>query len=220
MSLLESERVRDLLERAGLGDLSPKRVRAVVLLAAIVAGFALWRFWPSPPAAEATFDAGSEPVASSESTPSPPPEVVVHVAGAVMRPGVYRLAPGSRVNEAIAIAGGGLGSAALDSLNLARILADGERVYVPTTEEVASGVVPEASGGTGGPSGSAAGTVDINRADAAELETLPGIGPTTAQKIVDDREANGPFAKPEDLMRVPGIGPKKFEALRDLVTCG
>jgi competence protein ComEA len=121
-------------------------------------------------------------------------------------------------------AGGPTQDAAPDAINLARLLADGEQIYLPTSDEVAAGTVagPAAATGTGGASASPAGgaVVNINSATAAELETLPGVGPSTAQKIVDDREKNGPFSVPDDLMRVPGIGPKKFEAMRDLVSCG
>ena len=228
MSLLESERVRSLLAAAGLGGLSSRTTAAVLAVSGIAVALAVWRFWPSASAPEVAFDEGdTAPVVGSvEASEAPPAEVVVHVAGAVMRPGVYRLPPMSRVTDAIAAAGGPLGSAACDALNLARIVSDAERVYVPTQGEVSEGAgeVGAADGWTGESASagavSAAGVVDINRATPAELETLPGVGPATAQKIADDRETNGPFAKPEDLMRVPGVGPKKFEAMRAQVTCG
>lgn len=223
--------MRDVLDRAGLGGLSPRALRAAVALGGIVVALGLWRFWPAAPAPEVAFDApaalSEEASVSEEESQAPLPEVVVHVAGAVIRPDVYSLPPGSRVVDAIKAAGGGLGTAATGSLNLARIVCDGEQVYVPTVEEVAAGLVPDeavlSGGGAGegvGSGASANGVVNINRASAAELEELPGVGPATAQKIMDDREANGPYAKPEDLMRVPGIGSKKFEAMREFVTCG
>jgi len=220
-----SERVAELLERAGLARLHPRTQKAVVALALLTIGLGLWRFWPSAPAPEVAFDDAPPEAASTPVGDGAPAEVeaqiVVHVVGAVMRPGVYALPAGSRAADAIEMAGGGLGNAALQSLNLARILADGEQVYVPTADEVAAGVVsPPAVPGVAGTSADAGGLVDINRASAAELDALPGVGPSTAQKIVDDREANGPFSSPEDLMRVSGIGAKKFDALKDLVTCG
>lgn len=228
MSVLESEKVSELLERAGLGAMPPRKVAAVAAFAVILLGLGLWRFWPQAPVPEASFDAGvaeaAEAAAAEEASASPVPDIVVHVVGCVMRPGVYSLAPGSRVDDAIRAAGGALGPAALESLNLARILADGEQVYVLSADQVAAGTVPGAGGtlGAAGPvsGGTAGGKVDVNRASAAELEELPGVGPSTAQKIVDDRTKNGPFKKPEDLMRVPGIGPSKFEAMKDMVTCG
>jgi len=225
MSPLVSDRVQGLLERAGLGGLQPSTQRAVLVLAVLVVGLGLWRFWPAAPAPEVAFDDAAEagaPAAGEDSQAVvAEADIVVHVVGAVIRPEVYSLPSGSRVADAIKAAGGGLGNAALGSLNLARILADGEQVYVPTADEVAAGVVspPAAPGGVSS-GADAGGLVDINRASAAELDALPGVGPSTAQKIVDDREANGPFSTPEDLMRVTGIGAKKFDALKDLVTCG
>lgn len=227
MSLLDSDRMQEVLERAGLGELQPRTLKAVLLLGVVVVGFGLWRFWPVAPAPEVAFDttesadSGVEDE-STESSAEAEPGVVVHVVGAVMRPGVYSLAPGARVTEAITAAGGALGNAALESLNLARILADGEQVYVLTVDQVASGAGPPAAPtGAGLHAGATSGAqVDINRASASELDELPGVGPSTAQKIVDDREANGPFKTPEDLMRVPGIGTKKFESMREYVSCG
>lgn len=228
MSFMESDRVRDILARAGLERLPPGAVGAGLVVLALMAALALWRFWPAAPAPEVSF--ATEPAEVAEEslpeTAAPEPELVVHVTGAVLRPGVYTMSPGDRVADAVAAAGGALGSAASDAVNLARIIADGERIYIPTLEEMEAGVLENggtgAEWGAGAPAGavSAAGVVDINRATVTELETLPGVGPATAQKIVDDREANGPFATPEDLMRVPGIGAKKFEAMRDQVSTG
>jgi competence protein ComEA len=225
---MESDRVREILARAGLERLPPRVVGAGVVVLALMAALALWRFWPTAPAPEVVFTTEAvEPAAASmPETAAPGPELVVHVTGAVLRPGVYTMSPGDRVADAVAAAGGALGCAASDAVNLARIIADGERIYIPTLEELEAGLSGDAEGGpewgAGASAGavSAAGVVDINRATVAELETLPGVGPATAQKIVDDREANGPFAAPEDLMRVPGIGAKKFEAMRDQVSTG
>ena len=222
MSLLESQRVRELLDRAGLGEVAPRTLKAVLLLATIVIGIGVWRFWPAAPQPEIPFDADEAPQETEEEAEAPPPDIVVHVTGAVVRPGVYHLPCGSRVADAITIAGGGLGTAALDSLNLARILSDGEQVCVLTLDQVASGAGPPAAtaGAATGAGSSQGSKVNINQATAEELENLPGVGPATAQKIVEDRETNGPFAAPEDLMRVPGIGAKKFESMREYVVCG
>ncbi|MDO8879979.1 MAG: ComEA family DNA-binding protein [Coriobacteriia bacterium] len=224
MSFLDSERVSELTRRAGLAQLGPGALRGVAALVVLVIGIGLWRFWPTSPGPEVAFETGSaapEVAASADVTDAPPPVLVVHVAGCVARPGVYDLPAGARVADAVAAAGGVLDGAATDSVNLARLLSDGEQVYLPSEEEAAGGG-PAAAAPAGAHAGSAAaaGTVNINAASATELEALPGVGPATAQKIVDDREKNGPFAAPEDLMRVPGIGPKKFEALADLVTTG
>lgn len=137
--------------------------------------------------------------------------VVVDVAGVVRRPGVYRLPPGSRVHEAIDAAGGARRGAQLGSLNRAAILQDGQQVLVQSeSTEVADG---PGDGGAGGGS-----TVNVNAADAAALDALPGIGVVTAERIVADREANGPYASLDDLDRVPGIGPATVESLREVAT--
>jgi competence protein ComEA len=135
--------------------------------------------------------------------------VLVDVAGWVRRPGVYRLATGARVHEAIAAAGGAKPGADLAALNRAAPLVDGQQVLVAR-----AGAEPD--GGAGGADGSMA--VSINRADAAALDELPGIGPVTAARIVSEREASGPFASVDDLDRVPGVGPGTIEALRDVAT--
>ena len=137
--------------------------------------------------------------------------LVVDVAGAVRRPGLYRLPAGSRIADAIARAGG-LGRHAADaSVNLAAPLADGEQVLVPSS----AGGVAAAAGGSAEPS--ATSPVDLNTATAEQLDALPGIGPVTAQKIVDYRTQHGPFHSVDDLDAIPGIGPARIENLRGLV---
>lgn len=157
-------------------------------------------------------------VAAPTTVPAP---LVVHVAGNVAAPGVYTLPPGARVVASIDAAGGATRDADLAGLNLAAPLADGQRVYVPAAGEVDPATVPSGGGAGGGaetPPAAPAGPLDLNSASAADLETLPGVGPATAAAIVDDRQRNGPFAGVDDLDRVPGIGPAKLAALRDLVT--
>ncbi|MDP9883981.1 competence protein ComEA [Sinomonas atrocyanea] len=157
----------------------------------------------------------------------------VHVAGAVAAPGVYRLAPGARVHEAIAAAGGAKPGADLDRLNLAAPVEDGTRLRVPLRGEPeegqAAGGTAAAAAGSGTPqkAGSAAASgrgaqrkVDINAATAEDLGALPRVGPVLAQRIVDYRTAHGRFAAPEDLDAVSGIGPKMLESLLPLVTVG
>ena len=170
----------------------------------------------------------SEPMTKEAPTAPSPAETTVHVDGAVVSPGVYALEGASpRVNDAVLAAGGLLPDADTSPLNLAATISDGDKVHVPTREEVASGVVasPAAVGsldalapGTKGGGGAAGeGIVNINAATAAELDELPGVGPSTAAAIVEDREANGPFSSVEDLMRVSGIGEKKFAKLKDRI---
>lgn len=143
--------------------------------------------------------------------------IVVHVGGSVLAPGVYELAESARVQDAIEAAGGFGEQAATDALNLARVLTDGEHVVVPTLSEVEGAAAAAPPGGAAAPGG---GKVNINAASAAELDALPGIGMSTAEKIVADRQANGPFAAIEDLKRVSGIGDKKYAALADSICVG
>lgn len=151
--------------------------------------------------------------------PSAMASVTVHVAGAVAAPGIVVVAPGARVVDAVAAAGGLADDADVTAINLARPVADGEMILVPLPGEevpVALGGGPApAAGGTdeGGP-----GLVDVNRATAAELDELPGIGPVLAERIVAWREDTGPFASVDDLVSVPGIGPATLEELRDSAT--
>lgn len=146
--------------------------------------------------------------------------VCVHVVGAVAHPGVYVLKGGSRGIDAVGAAGGLTRDASQDGVNLAARLEDGEQLVVPLKGADGAAGRPGGSTSARSPGGAAAGkaqAVDINAADAAALDALPGVGPSTAAKIVADREANGRFATVDDLGRVPGIGPKKLEQLRDLV---
>jgi len=140
--------------------------------------------------------------------PPTPLPLRVHVSGAVAAPGVYDVPPGSIVEDAIAAAGGATASANLAGLNLARVLRDGDQIVVGETPPTA----------VAGEAGEAAGQLlNLNTATVAQLETLPGIGPSLAQRIVDYRNANGPFATLDDLLDVSGIGPSKVDAIRDLV---
>lgn len=139
--------------------------------------------------------------------------VVVHVDGAVGAPGVYELPGSPRVNDAIVAAGGLAEGADTSGLNLAAPLSDGEKVHVPLAGESQPSPAPSAPGAGEG----AGGLVNLNTATLEELDELPGVGEATARAILEDREKNGPFSSPEDLMRVSGIGEKKFEKLEGLV---
>ena len=157
--------------------------------------------------------------AALEAEAAEPRELVVHVAGAVRQPGLYRLEDGSRVDDAIQRAGGAKPKAALDLVNLAAPVADGQQVVVP--ERGASG---GAAGGAAGETAagdvaaaSPGGRVHLNSATVEQLDALPGIGPVTAQKIIDYRTEKGAFTSVEELDAVPGIGPARLEQLLDLV---
>jgi competence protein ComEA len=150
------------------------------------------------------------PAAAAGVTGLPSSRVVVHVVGAVRRPGLYRLAHDSRIADAVARAGGAIAKADLAQVNLAAPLADGEQVVVPRR-----GAPVTAAAGTS--PGTPAGPVQLSTATLEQLDTLPGVGPATAQKILDYREKHGAFASVDELDAVPGIGPKRLEQLRDLV---
>ena len=137
-------------------------------------------------------------------------EVYVHVDGAVEHPGVYVLRGVSpRVGEAVELAGGLTEDADTTTVNLAAPLSDGQKVYVPAAGEEA---VPASAGASANVDGPA--VININTATAEELEELPGVGTATAAAIIEEREAGGPFTAPEDIMRVSGIGEKKYERMR------
>ena len=176
-----------------------------------------------PRAGTATAPGGPAPGGPSAGAGS----VVVHVTGAVIRPGVVTLGEGSRVNDAIGAAGGVSPDADTQQLNLARVLTDGEQIRVTRIGEVlpdpapqpGAAVTPGTGTAPGKPgAGSASGTVNINTASASDLEKLPGIGPALAQRIVEYRDSHGPFASVDALTDVPGIGKAKLEALREQAT--
>lgn len=172
---------------------------------------------PAPPAADGedvVLPAGGDATAR---------RVCIHVDGCVAAPGVYYLEAGSRVIDAVTAAGGATGEARTDAVNLAQEVQDGQQIVIPSRvddQAASSGAADrtassssQASGGLS-PSGDD-GLVNINTATAEELETLKGVGAATAEKIIADREANGPFKSIDDLTRVSGIGEKKLSAMRD-----
>lgn len=185
------------------------RLVAVLGVLVLVAGV-VGLVWARPRAGDApgpaAVSAPDSPLAVDPfASPSPVPSVVVHVVGEVRRPGVVTLPAGSRVADAVAAAGGLRRGGRLGATNLARVLTDGERVDVGGTD-------PATGGGTGAPAG-AAGPIDLNTATAEQLDSLPGIGPVTAAKILAWRAAHGRFTVVEELAEVPGIGPKTLAEL-------
>ena len=155
--------------------------------------------------------------------PSPTPKPIqVYIAGAVKPPGVYYLPRESRMVDAIRVAGGFLDEGAdIAAVNLAKVLVDADRIDIPGTSPFAT---PQLTIGGDGllvtPTPQKGALVNINTATQELLETLPGIGPTTAQAIIDYRFDNGPFATIDDLLKVPGIGPTTMDELRGLITTG
>ena len=185
-----------------------QRRALLTALGAVLVALAAARFLlpPSPAPAPAA------PLPPPSAAPGPAPALVVHVVGAVRQPGLYRLAPGKRIFDAVTRAGGLTPRADAAQINLAAPLADGEQVVVPARTASA--------GARGSPSGGAPGTagpVHLNTASVEELDALPGVGPVTAQKIVDYRTAHGAFTSVDELDAIPGIGPARLGDLRELV---
>jgi competence protein ComEA len=215
-------------ERKAADDLLPRVVTGDAAAAGAGGGKILVPGEAGMAAVDGKSDGGAGGAAAA-----PMATIQVHVAGAVARPGVYELPAGARVNEAVSLAGL-LPEADANALNLAAPLSDGQQVIVPRQGEAAGPagggglqVVPGTTGGIGAGSAAAGaaaagapagGKVNINTAPLAELDTLPGIGPTLAQRIIDYRQEKGPFRSIEDLQNVSGIGTKKFADLKDLVT--
>jgi competence protein ComEA len=148
------------------------------------------------------------------SEPAPVRRLVVHVVGAVRAPGLYELSEGSRIDDAIEEAGGPTRKAALELVNLAAPVADGQQVVVPGRGASASISPTGAAPGAAGPTGA---KVHLNTATLEDLDTLPGIGPVTAQEILNYREAHGAFQSVDELDAVPGIGPATLAQLKPLV---
>ena len=211
-------RVRALLAGAGR-----QRVAVALLaLAALAGGGLVWaRATPQPTGAAAADGATAAPgqtlprAAPDTSAPGgPSDEVAVHVAGRVRRPGLVRLPAGSRVHDAIRAAGGVTSGADLDAINLARRLTDGEQIRVPAPGDPA--VPPDPAVAPGGPAAPSA-PLDLNTATLEQLDALPGVGEVTANRIIAYRSAH-PFTAVDELLEVPGIGQRRFEQLKDLVT--
>jgi len=208
---------------------------AVAAVAAVVAAVGVWADRPVPepvpalPLVAGASSAPAVPVAVGAVPGAPPADaepIVVSVSGKVHRPGLVRLAPGSRVGDAVDAAGGATPDADLTGLNLAARIADGEQVVVgvptpvtPPGAGTGAGGAPAPGGAAGGAGGGApGGRVDLNTATLEQLDQLPGVGPVTAQRILEWRNQNGRFGAVEQLQEVSGIGEARFATLRDLVT--
>lgn len=208
--------------------LARPRVRAAIATGAALAFGLGWLFWSTGASGGASVPeraartsgtatpGSSAPTAGTANTANPA-RLTVHVAGAVKRPGVIILGPGARVIDALEATGGATANADLTHLNLAAPLTDGVQVLVVRVGEPgASGLVSVSGTAAGG--GTSSGPVNLNTATVADLDALPGIGPSRAQEIVREREAHGPYRSVDDLQRIKGLGAARIAALRDRVT--
>ncbi|AGL15047.1 helix-hairpin-helix repeat-containing competence protein ComEA [Actinoplanes sp. N902-109] len=203
--------------RSRLAAFDPGRrgVRALAALAVVVvlvAAFLAWRARPRVAAVPPlpAVSSGAEPAAAAAS--SGPAGVVVAVGGKVRKPGLVQLAAGARVADALQAAGGAQPGVDVAPLNLARKVVDGELIMVGGTPPPGTVAAPAPAQGAPG------GLVNLNTATLADLDTLPGVGPVLAQRILDTRDAQGGFKAVTDLRKVEGIGTARFEQLKDLVT--
>jgi competence protein ComEA len=210
-------------------SLSRRQIYAYVAVAAVVVAVGV-RYVVLPQTAG---PAGGEPLVLAPASPPPAspaaavspsaaPNVVVYVCGAVRSPGVVRVPADARVTDALALAGGPAAGAELSAVNLAAKVVDGQQIVVPERgAAVAAGTTSGAGGSASAAGGSAAvpgAPVNINSASLEELDALSGVGPATAQKIIDYRVANGPFKTVDDIKNVSGIGDAKFAAMKDSIT--
>ncbi len=213
------DRLKSLVKWFGLSRLIGSLVSLVVVA---LSGWWLLRVPPPPPEYAMAFASVTTVLGTFETTTQPTIEIsaiTVHVAGAVVAPGVYVLDVGSRVNDGVAAAGGATTQADLNSVNLATILNEGEQIYIPKRNEKPHIIVQPRSPSLPSSAGNIASgsamqiaplLININTATAIELEQLPGVGPSTSKAIIAYREKNGAFISVEDLLNVRGIGPAKL----------
>jgi len=199
-----------------LGDSQALIVVAVVVL--LVAGGFVYYLRTKPSSIRQDYySTKTERPALKGAKTKPKKTLIVHVCGAVKNPGVLELKEGDRVIDAIALGGGATEEANPDSLNLAAKLIDGQKIYVPKKGEQVSAAMTGSAAGGSSPEVAAA-PININVATAQELDSLPGVGEVLAQRIIEYRESKGSYKSIGDLRNVEGIGPKKFEHLKDKVT--
>jgi competence protein ComEA len=199
-----------------MSDITPRQIAGWIAGLLAIAALGLVLLHHRPAAAAAPVPAAALRVQDDGATGGSGGRVLVHVAGAVHRPGVYNLRAGARVVDALRRAGGARRGADLSAINLAQKLEDGRQVLV--MKRAPGGAAAVAGSGVPGLPGTApAPPVDLNTATLEQLDTLDGVGPATAQKILEYRQQHGGFGSVEELGQVSGIGPKRLAALRDHV---
>jgi competence protein ComEA len=206
---------KDKLGRA-LAGITPGRIFSTLGAVLLVSVGSWWLLRAPAPPVERSLPMAARPATAAVSAAPPPSlvpaDVVVQIAGAVVRPGVYHLPLGSRVGDLVTAAGGPIDGVDPAVLPLAAKVADGQRVYLPKPGEPVS-----AAAGVSVSGSTAVGPVDLNSATVAQLDALPGIGPSTAAAIVAYRDKHGPFKSIDGLLEIKGLGASKVDALRELV---
>lgn len=204
MKIIDEEREKE--------DIKRRQHLILGIVAVVVAGVGLFGWWQKTSVGE-TRVLLRQPEQQT-SIPKGPVEIFVYVSGMVKHPGVIKLSPGARVIDAVNAAGGLLPEADVGKVNLAQPLKDGMQVNVPGSVVVRPAVTSSHTVRTQ----ETRQTVNINTADKAELEKLPGIGPALAERIIEARNTKGPFRDGADLKKVPGIGEAKFAKIKDSIT--
>ena len=209
-----SVKLKSLSRRAGLARVPLPVLACIVVACIVLVVLALVRFVPTETSASQDFEAPAQ----AEEQAASEQDSDVDVEGAVASPGLYLVSADARVNDAVAAAGGMTSDADRQRVNLAQKVEDGMQVYVPSREEAPAATGTTTTGaGQASSSGASKGKVNLNTASAEELQTLSGIGPSLSQRIIDYRQANGPFKSVDDLRKVSGIGDTRFKSLKDLV---
>ena len=217
MSFLDD--VDSLKAKAGISKIRLPLVLGLGLVVLALVAFCGFTFWTgfSAPSGEITHELQSEASEeNNEEASTQESSIYVHIAGAVKNPGMYELPNGARVSDAVEAAGGFNEDAQESSINLARTLNDGEQVLVASNNDIA--MSPSSETQASESYSPTTGKVNINTASAEELMTLDGVGEATAEKIITYREEQGPFASIEEIKEVSGIGDKKYEAIKDVIT--
>lgn len=224
-----SLKATSLLRRTGLANVSRKALVGIAVIGIMLVAFACSQFWPHE-SQDFVANAGSasasreqhETEQEDDARPAATQDIVVDVEGAVANPGLQTLPSGSRIGDAVDAAGGMREDAATGTVNLAKVVSDGDQIVILTKEEEAQSRTASQSdarsdAGSGDAQAGSSGKININTADATELQQLSGVGPSLSERIVEYRQANGKFKSIEDLQNVSGIGKTRFANIKDKI---
>ena len=194
-------------------DVRQKQMVVLMLAAAVIAGIGFWSVWQKNSLEDRALPPA--PPAKTSEAASPGGEAYAYISGAVNRPGVYKTVSGSRVIDLVNTAGGLAAGADVAHVNLAQPVKDGLHVYIPVSPEKQAAAGNTTNTVNTAKPGNAGDKINLNTADKAQLEKLPGIGPALAERILEYRQTNGSFQELEDIKKVSGIGEAKFKQIKD-----